>query len=59
MGLMKSITFVFDNETDKVEFLDRLARSQDMNLTLYGYGESLITADTVGVQVDEVEDDKP
>ena len=54
---MKTLTLKFDTLEDREEFLYRLAKSTDMDLTLYEYGNVLTDADEVGIVVHEQKTD--
>ena len=50
---MTTLTITFESQKDKAEFLFRLAKSNDMDLTLYGYGDDLLNTETMEVIVHE------
>ncbi len=48
---MSQITFVFENDSEKADFLIRLLNEPDLDCVLSDYGDNLLEAETVKVEV--------
>ncbi len=48
---MSKVTFVFENDSEKADFLIRLLNEPDLDFLFSGYGDNILEAESVEVEV--------